>query len=148
VTPAAGDRVAYTVMYHDGRGFGQEHIEHRTEYGTVTSTWPSGGPVMARIAVEDPRPGQTRYVTRKIRDITPAPTDADLAIQITAAINQILAAAAELETVARHARRAGHPQLSGQLESYTIPGLHRWGGYDPGQPGNLPQLLTALGGND
>jgi hypothetical protein len=80
---------------------------------------------------------------------TPAQDDGDLVIGITTAMNLILAAAAELETAARHARAAGHPQIAGQLESYTIGGLRRWAGSGyTCQIGNLPQMLTELTGDD
>lgn len=70
---AAGDRVRYTVMYNDGKGHGRAHIEHRPAFGRVTRVWPPNAPAMASIAVENPKPHAARYVTRKIRDITPAP---------------------------------------------------------------------------
>lgn len=71
-TITEGTRVGYTVMYSDGKGFGRAHIVHRTEYGRITRIWPPDAPAMCRIAVENPQPGRSRYVTRKIRDIAPA----------------------------------------------------------------------------
>lgn len=66
-----GDRVAYQVMYNDGKGFGVHHIIRRTEYGHVTRSWNAGleHGDKVRIAVENPRPGRAKYVERYVRDI-------------------------------------------------------------------------------
>lgn len=66
-----GNRVAYQVMYNDGKGFGVDHITWRTEYGYVTRSWNAGleRGDKVRIAVENPRPGRAKYVERYVRDI-------------------------------------------------------------------------------
>jgi hypothetical protein len=80
--PAKGDRVTYTVMYNDGRGMGEAHIEHRPAFGRVTRVLPQSGPRQepkVTIAVEDPQPGSARYVERYASDVSVvwAPTDAE-----------------------------------------------------------------------
>lgn len=71
-----GDRVRYTVMYGDGLGSGMAHIVHRPHYGRITSLseHPRRGTV-ARIAVEDPKPGSAKYVERAVKDIVRIPGD-------------------------------------------------------------------------
>jgi hypothetical protein len=72
-----GDRVAYTVLYHRGStGPGSWDILRRTEYGIVTSTRDSlSGREKARIRVEDPKSGATKYVERFTDDVTLAPAE-------------------------------------------------------------------------
>jgi hypothetical protein len=67
---AQGDRVSYIVAYDT-----KPDTRYVTEYGRVTSIREGGYGLaaMARIAVENPQPGRSKYVTRKIRDIKPAP---------------------------------------------------------------------------
>lgn len=71
--PAPGDRVSYTTMYDL-----KPDTRYETHYGRITSVWPRDVPVMCRIAVENPRPHETRYVTRKLRDVALAPQNSHL----------------------------------------------------------------------
>jgi hypothetical protein len=69
--PAAGDRVAYTVMYGGRPG----HHFTRTEYGRITRIRTGGArqEPRATIAAENPKPGSARYVERYLSDVTSAP---------------------------------------------------------------------------
>lgn len=69
--PDKGDRVSYTAVYNT-----KPDTRYETHYGRVTSVqYPDTGAATARIAVENPRPHETRYVTRNLANIDLAPLD-------------------------------------------------------------------------
>ena len=68
-----GMHVTYAVKY----GTGPVTVTV-TRSGWITKIWPEDAPAMARIRVEDPPPGETQYVIRKLRDVGVALDSEDL----------------------------------------------------------------------
>jgi hypothetical protein len=100
------DRVGYTVMYGT-----RPNTRYVTEFGRVTSMWPPDAPSMARIAVEDAKPGRAKYVTRKLRDIELAPLSTTPLADALAAVDRVQAAGAHMTVGTAYALTAELPVL-------------------------------------